>query len=72
MVNGECFNEQATPDTDSQTYQYSFRGLEPDEERLKEFISTLDQKLDGYETILGKQRFLAGNVGDTIFSSTLL
>jgi len=38
-----------------------FRGMETNEERVKELISQLEGKLDGYEAILGKQKYLAGD-----------
>jgi len=39
-----------------------YRGLAPDEERVKELVPQLEGKLDGYEAILSKQKYLAGNV----------
>jgi len=38
-----------------------FRGLAADEERVKELIPQLESKLDAYEVILGKQKYLAGD-----------
>ncbi|KAI0294647.1 glutathione S-transferase [Multifurca ochricompacta] len=38
------------------------RGLETNEERVKELVPLLGFKLDGYEIILSKQKYLAGNV----------
>ena len=32
------------------------------EERVKELITQLESKLDGYEAILSRQKYLAGNV----------
>jgi glutathione S-transferase len=40
-----------------------YRGLTADEERVKQLIPQLESKLDVYETILGKQKYLAGDVG---------
>ena len=37
-------------------------GQTTDEERVKELITQLKTKLDGYEAILGKQKYLAGDV----------
>ncbi|KAH9977474.1 glutathione S-transferase [Russula compacta] len=37
-------------------------GQTPNEERVKELISLLEAKLDGYEAILGKQKYLAGDI----------
>ena len=39
-----------------------YRGLATDEERVKDLVPQLEVKLDGYETILSKQKYLAGNV----------
>ncbi|KAH9977470.1 glutathione S-transferase [Russula compacta] len=38
-----------------------FYGQTPNEERVKELIPLLEAKLDGYEAILGKQKYLAGD-----------
>ncbi|KAJ8581821.1 glutathione S-transferase [Rhizopogon salebrosus TDB-379] len=38
-----------------------FRGLEPNEERVSELLVSLNPKLDAYEVILGKQKYLAGD-----------
>ena len=38
------------------------RGLTTNEERVKEQTETLNGKLDGYERILSKQKYLAGDV----------
>jgi glutathione S-transferase len=40
--------------------QYS--GATPDEQRVQELLPQLESKLDAYETILGKQQYLAGDV----------
>ena len=40
----------------------SHYGAEPDEQAVEKHIANLEGKLDGYEAILGKQRFLAGDV----------
>jgi len=37
-------------------------GLTTNEERVKELILQLESKLDGYEAILGRQKYLAGDV----------
>ena len=37
-------------------------GQTTNEERVKELITQLDSKLDGYEAILGGQKYLAGEV----------
>ncbi|KAG8923995.1 hypothetical protein FRC00_005629, partial [Tulasnella sp. 408] len=37
------------------------KGIPTDEKRLKYFIDTLNAKLDGYERILSKQKYLAGD-----------
>jgi len=39
-----------------------YTGEATNEERVKELISQLESKLDGYEAILSKQKYLAGNV----------
>jgi len=39
-----------------------FRGLAANEERVKELVPQLEAKLDGYEAILSKQKYLAGDV----------
>ncbi|KAI0271237.1 glutathione S-transferase [Russula aff. rugulosa BPL654] len=36
-------------------------GGEPDEKLVEELVGKLEGKLDGYETILGKQKYLAGD-----------
>jgi glutathione S-transferase len=38
------------------------RGMTTNEERVKELAATLDQKLNAYDVILGKQKYLAGDV----------
>jgi len=43
-----------------------YRGLPADEERVKELIPQLESKLDVYEVILGKQKYLAGDVRGAI------
>jgi len=37
-------------------------GQTTNEERAKELIAQLESKLDGYEAILGRQKYLAGDV----------
>ena len=41
-------------------------GKEPDEAVMTELLGRLEVKLDGYEAILGKQKYLAGNVRHVI------
>ncbi|QRW21122.1 glutathione S-transferase [Rhizoctonia solani] len=38
------------------------RGLEPNKDLVKKYVDTLDAKLDGYERILAKQKYLAGDI----------
>lgn len=38
------------------------RGGTPDEAKVAELTKTLEAKLQAYEVILGKQKYLAGNV----------
>jgi glutathione S-transferase len=38
------------------------RGLEPNQALADKYISTLKAKMDGYERILSKQKYLAGDV----------
>jgi len=38
-----------------------FRGQTANEERVQELIPKLESKLDGYEAILGRQKYLAGD-----------
>lgn len=40
----------------------SMKGGKTDEKRVKELAETLQQKMEGYERILSKQKYLAGNV----------
>ncbi|KAG9007847.1 hypothetical protein FRB90_009202, partial [Tulasnella sp. 427] len=40
---------------------YPRRGIPTDEKRLQQHIDTLNAKLDGYERILSKQKYLAGD-----------
>jgi glutathione S-transferase len=37
------------------------RGRAPDEARVTEYITTLEGKLEGYERILAKQKYIAGD-----------
>jgi hypothetical protein len=39
-----------------------FFGGETDEKLVEELVGKLEGKLDGYEVILGKQKYLAGDV----------
>ncbi|KAG2031204.1 glutathione S-transferase [Suillus americanus] len=38
-----------------------YRGLQPNEERVSELLASLQPKLDAYDLILSKQKYLAGN-----------
>lgn len=38
------------------------RGQQKDEERTKQLIKLLEDRLAGYEAILGKTKYLAGDV----------
>ena len=38
------------------------RGGQTDEALVEKYIATLDAKLNGYEAILAKQKYIAGNV----------
>jgi len=52
------------PSASGIVYQKVFapmRGLTTNEERVKEHTDTLNGKLDGYERLLGKQKYLAGD-----------
>lgn len=44
------------------------RGGQVDEMRAEELERTLEAKLQGYEIILSRQKYLAGNVGPKINS----
>ena len=39
-----------------------YHGLPPDDAAAAKFLEGLDGKLDGYEAILSKQKYLAGDV----------
>lgn len=39
-----------------------YRNLEPDEKVVKEQVEKLSAKLDAYEVILSKQKYLGGEV----------
>lgn len=43
-------------------YSRRFRGQETDEVRAKEHLDKLEGKLDAYEAILGKQKYISGEV----------
>ncbi|MCV2423662.1 glutathione S-transferase phi, partial [Paucibacter sp. DJ4R-1] len=52
------------PPASSLTFERVFgpmRGLQPNEELCKKYTDTLNTKLEGYERILSKQKYLAGN-----------
>ena len=40
-----------------------YMGKTTNEEQVKELITQLETKLDGHEAILGRQKYLAGDVG---------
>ena len=44
-----------------------YRGGVTDEKRVEELLGQLESKLDGYEVILGKQKYLAGDVRASSF-----
>jgi glutathione S-transferase len=46
----------------SQIYGFRYLGKETDEARAQEYITKINEKLDGYEAILSKQKYLAGDV----------
>jgi glutathione S-transferase len=39
-----------------------YRGGVTDEKRVEELVALFELKLNGYETILGKQKYIAGDV----------
>lgn len=41
---------------------YRMRGIAGDKEAYNKYVATLDGKLDAYERILSKQKYMAGNV----------
>lgn len=43
------------------------KGMTSDKAKFEEYIATLRTKLDGYERILSKQKYLAGDVSLTHF-----
>ena len=47
------------------------RGLKTDEARVTEEIEKLDEKLDGYERILSKQKYIAGDVRHFIIDANM-
>ncbi|CAE6528434.1 unnamed protein product [Rhizoctonia solani] len=52
------------PPASSLAYEQVFapmRGLKPNEELSKKYVDTLTAKIEGYERILSKQKYLAGN-----------
>ena len=48
------------------------RGQTPDKVVLDSLIETLSAKLDAYEVILGKQKYLTGNVSSSMLFCTRL
>lgn len=51
-------------------YHASFRGIEPDAKVIAENVEKLTAKLDGYEAILKKQKYLAGEVSFSAIHSS--
>jgi hypothetical protein len=47
---------------------FSYYGKKTDEALVEEYTKKLSMKLDGYEAILSKQKYLAGEVGELINS----
>ena len=47
------------------------RGLTPSQETFDELIGNLDKKLDVYDQILSKQKYVAGEVRFSFLSSSL-
>jgi glutathione S-transferase len=43
------------------------QGLKPNEERVSELLGLLQSKMDVYNVILGKQKYLAGDVRRLFF-----
>jgi glutathione S-transferase len=50
----------------------SRRGLQPNEARVSELLAILNGNMDAYDVILGKQKYLAGDVRFLSLSSILL
>lgn len=46
----------------SLTFDLRYRGLKTDDARLAEHLKTLEAKLDVYDVILSKQKYVAGDV----------
>lgn len=46
-----------------------FYGGETDEKVVEDLLGKLEVKLDGYEIILGKQKYLAGDVRASSYST---
>lgn len=44
------------------TIMHRFNGQAPDEANVARHLASLESRLDGYEAILSKQKYLAGNV----------
>ena len=42
--------------------KFRYHGREPDEAKVEKHIQTCKLKLEGYERILAKQKYLCGNV----------
>lgn len=49
---------------------FRYQGLKTDENRASEHIKNLEEKLDVYDVILSKQRYLAGDVRSPLSSTT--
>jgi len=46
-----------------------YRGLPANEDRVNELVPQLEAKLDAYEAILSKQKYLAGDVRFFLFKT---
>ena len=46
-----------------------FKGGIPDEKRVEELVGKLEGKLDGYEAILAKQKYVGGDVRASLFEA---
>ncbi|KAF7972943.1 hypothetical protein HWV62_16504 [Athelia sp. TMB] len=53
-------------------FKKTFFGLDADEAKVSELTITLGAKLDAYEKILSKQKYVAGDVSDTLLATKLL
>lgn len=48
-----------------------YRGLQPDEALIKGHLEKIDSKLDVYEQILSKQKYIAGDVSSKLFKELI-